>query len=190
MQRHRGTVWSRLAGVIKSTPRAKCWLIAVLTSCLPLAGVGASPAPAVSSDRLQVITEQGEVLVDTAAPPGARWCIKWNHSVAKFTVLDCYQNVAGTMQLERSHQPDFAAGLGHTIGRGEQVSDGKGGYWINAINEPVPNNRYALRVGSDAVNHRVVWQEGEHCNEVSLSAHASGQRVILQIIETAQPSVN
>lgn len=168
----------------------KCWLVAVLVLCLPLAGVGASPAPAVSSDRLQVMTEQGDALVDIAAPPGTRWCIKWNHSVAKFTVLDCYQNAAGVMQLERSHQPDFAAGLGHTLGRGEQVSDGVGGYWINAIDEPVPNNRYALRVGSDAVNHRVVWQEGDQCNEISLSAHVSGQRVTIQIIPTAPSSVN
>nr|WP_290839708.1 DUF1850 domain-containing protein [Halomonas sp.] len=190
MQRQRDIVRPRLAGFIKSKPRVERWLIAVLIVCLPLAGAGDTPAPAVSSDRLQVITEQGEMLVDTAAPPGTRWCIKWNHSVAKFTVLDCYQNVAGTMQLERSHQPDFAAGLGHTIGRGEQVSDGKGGYWINAINEPVANNRYALRVGSTDVDHRVVWQYDEHYNEVSLSAHASGQRVILQIIQAAPPSVN
>lgn len=162
----------------------------MLVVCLPLAGAGASPAPAVSSDRLQVLTQQGDVLVDTAAPPGMRWCIKWNHSVAKFTVLDCYQNVAGVMQLVRSHQPDFAAGLGHTVGRGEQVSDGEGGYWINAINEPVANNRYALRVGSKAVNHRVVWQDGDRYNEVSLSDHASGQRVTIQIISAAPPSVN
>lgn len=177
------TVWLRLSN-------SKRWLITVLCIGLPLAGAGAFPAPAVSSDRLQVMTEQGDTLVDIAAPPGARWCIKWNHSVAKFTVLDCYQNVAGVMQLERSHQPDFAAGLGHTLGRGEQVSDGAGGYWINAINEPVPNNRYALRVGSEAVNHRVVWQDDEQCNEVSLSAHAPGQRVTIQIIPTAPTSVN
>ena len=39
--------------------------------CLPLAGAGASPAPTMLSDRLKVVTEQGEVLVDIAAPPGA-----------------------------------------------------------------------------------------------------------------------
>ena len=156
--------------------------------CLPLAGAGASPAPAMLSDRLKVVTEQGEVLVDIAAPPGMRWCIEWNHSVKKFAVLDCYQNVAGVMQLERSHQPDFAAGLGHTVGRGEQVSDGEGGYWINAIDEPVPNNRYVLRVGAEVVNHRVVWLEDDHRREVSLSARASGQRVTIQLIESAPPS--
>ncbi|TVP46273.1 MAG: DUF1850 domain-containing protein [Halomonas sp.] len=160
----------------------KGWLLVASLICLPLAGAGATPAPAVSSDRLQVVTEQGDLLVDTPAPPGMSWCIKWNHSVKQFTVLDCYQNVAGRMVLERSHQPDFAAGLGHTLGRGEQVSDGEGGYWIEAINEPVANNRYALRVGSDAVNHRVVWHDGENCHDISLSDHVPGQRVTIQMI--------
>ena len=190
MQWQRGTFWSRLAGYPGIGAKLKRWLIAPLLICLPLAGAGASPAPAVSSDRLQVITEQGDMLVDIAAPPGMRWCIEWNHSVKKFAVLDCYQNANGVMQLERSHQPDFAAGLGHTVGRGEQVSDGEGGYWINAIDEPVANNRYVLRVGSEAVNHRVVWQDGDEHHEVSLSAPASGQRVTIQIAEPAPPSVN
>lgn len=183
MQRQRGTAGSRLA-------LAKRWLTALLMICLPLAVAGASPAPEVSPDRLQVVTEHGEMLVDIAVPPGMRWCIEWNHSVKGFTVLDCYQNVAGVMQLERSHQPDFAAGLGHTVGRGEQVSDGKGGYWINAIDEPVANNRYVLRVGAEAVNHRVVWLVGDSRWEVSLSDQASGQRVTIQLIKPASLSVN
>ena len=74
----------------------------------------------------------------------------------------------------------FAAGLGHIYGRGEQVSDGEGGYWINAINEPVANNRYVLRVGSTAVNHRVVWPSNEHTT-VSLSERAAGQRVTIEL---------
>ncbi|WP_235041416.1 DUF1850 domain-containing protein [Vreelandella profundi] len=155
-------------------------LVALLIACLPLAEVGASPASATPFMRLAVTTEQGDVLVDETVPLGGRWCIKWQHSVEHFTVLDCYRNVAGVMQLERSHQPDFAAGLGHIFGRGEQVSDGEGGYWINAIDEPVVNNRYLLRVGSPAVNHRVVWPDGEH-PQVSLSALAAGQRVTVQL---------
>lgn len=189
MQWQRGPVWPRVVGLV-ARAQLKRWLIVPLVICLPLAGAGASPAPAVSSDRLQVITEQGDMLLDIAAPPGMRWCIEWNHSVKKFPVLDCYQNADGVMQLERSHQPDFAAGLGHTLGRGEQVSDGEGGYWINAIDEPVANNRYVLRVGAKAVNHRVVWLEGDHRREVSLSDRASGQRVTVQIVESAPFSVN
>lgn len=157
-------------------------LMALFLLALPLAEAGASPASATASTRLAVVTEQGEVLVNEAAPAGSRWCIQWRHSVAKFTVLDCYRNVAGVMQLERSHQPDFAAGLGHSIGRGEQASDGQGGYWINAINEPVANNRYLLRVGSLAVNHQVVWPDDEHAT-VSLSDAAAGQRVTIQLME-------
>lgn len=157
-------------------------LMALLFLCLPFAEAEASSVSASMSMRLTVVTEQGEALVDEVAPAGSRWCIQWNHSVKLFTVLDCYRNAAGVMQLERSHQPDFAAGLGHTEGRGEQVSDGQGGYWINAINEPVADNRYVLRVGSPAVNHRVVWPDGEH-PPVSLSESASGQRVTIQLIE-------
>jgi hypothetical protein len=183
MQRQCDTVLSRFAF-------AKRLRTALLLMCLPLAGAGASLAPAISSDRLQVVTEHGEMLVDIAVLPGMRWCIEWNHSVKKFAVLDCYRNVAGVMQLERSHQPDFAAGLGHTVGRGEQVSDGEGGYWINKIDEPVVNNRYALRVGADAVNHRVVWRVGDQRREMSLSDHAAGQRVTVQLIKLPPPSVN
>ncbi|WP_447042987.1 DUF1850 domain-containing protein [Vreelandella sp. H-I2] len=156
-------------------------LVALLIACCPLAEAGASPASATALMRLAVVTEQGDVLVDEAMPSGSRWCIKWQHSVEHFTVLDCYRNAEGVMQLERSHQPDFAAGLGHIFGRGEQVSDGKGGYWINAINEPVANNRYVLRVGSPTVNHRVVWPDGEH-PAVSLSEYAAGQRVTIQLV--------
>ncbi|RUR29662.1 DUF1850 domain-containing protein [Vreelandella andesensis] len=156
-------------------------LMTLLFACLPLAEVGASPTSAIASMRLAVVTEQGDILVDEPMPSGGRWCIQWQHSVEHFTVLDCYRNAAGIMQLERSHQPDFAAGLGHIFGRGEQVSDGEGGYWINAIDEPVANNRYVLRVGSSAVNHQVVWPDGEH-SAVSLSEYASGQRVTIQLI--------
>lgn len=79
--------------------------------------------------------------------------------------------------LERSHQPDFAAGLGHIPGRGVQVSDGEGGYWIEDIDEPVPGNRYLLRVGSKDVNHRIVW----HDKVTSLSASVAGERVTIQL---------
>lgn len=157
-------------------------LMALLFICMPFAEAGASSASASASWRLSVTTEQGETLVDEQAPVGARWCIEWKHSVKHFTVLDCYRNVAGVMQLERSHQPDFAAGLGHVFGRGEQVSDGQGGYWINAIDEPVAHNRYLLRVGSPAVNHQVVWPDGEHPS-VSLSEQAAGKRVTIQLTD-------
>lgn len=108
------------------------------------------------ADWLQVSDQHGKPLVSLPMPEGAGWCLAWNHSVAGFEVLDCYRNRQGSMVLERSHLPDFAAGLDHVPGRGRQVSDGEGGYWIEDIDEPVPGNRYRLRVGAMAVNHRLV----------------------------------
>lgn len=151
----------------------------------PLAGAESTSAPANTFAFLVVTNEQGEQLFRTQMPEGARWCLKWQHSVEKFTVLDCYRNHAGVMKLERSHQPDFAAGLGHIYGRGEQVSDGQGGYWIEDIDEPVPGNQYVLRVGAPAVNHRLVWQHNGQTHNFSLSRRAAGERVTLRLIEAA-----
>ncbi|WP_084155660.1 DUF1850 domain-containing protein [Halomonas halocynthiae] len=105
---------------------------------------------------LQVMAPDDRLLVNIPMPDAAGWCLAWNHSVEGFTVHDCYRNQAGQMLLERSHLPDFAAGLDHIPGRGRQISDGQGGYWIEDINEPVPGSRYRLRVGSNKVNHRLV----------------------------------
>jgi hypothetical protein len=106
-------------------------------------------------------------------PEGAGWCVLWNHSVQGFPVEDCYENRGGRMVLARSHQPDFAAGLGHIPGRGRQVSDGKGGYWILDIDEPVPGNAYILRPGGPKVDHRLKTAT----EEVSLTALAEHKRV-------------
>ncbi|SHM06748.1 protein of unknown function [Vreelandella subglaciescola] len=133
----------------------------LLLGILLLIGL-AMPAQANSKERdgwnwwLQVAESDGELLVSMPMPVGAGWCLAWNHSVEGFTVHDCYRNQAGRMVLERSHLPDFAAGLDHIPGRGRQISDGQGGYWIEDINEAVPDNRYRLRVGSLKVNHRLV----------------------------------
>ncbi|TFH86067.1 DUF1850 domain-containing protein [Billgrantia azerbaijanica] len=130
---------------------------------------------------LEVIDAEGERLVSLAMPEGAGWCLEWNHSVEGFPVRDCYRHRDGRMVLERSHLPDFAAGLDHIPGRGRQVSDGEGGYWIEAIDEPVPGNAYRLRVGSMAVDHRLV-AEG---SRVSLSALAAGRRVTVRLTTAA-----
>ena len=106
-------------------------------------------------------------------PVGAGWCVLWHHSVKGFEVEDCYENRDGAMVLVRSHLPDFAAGLDHIPGRGRQVSDGHGGYWILDIDEPVPGNAYVLRPGLGPVDHRL--RVGEET--VSLSAAAPRARV-------------
>ncbi|WP_258801563.1 DUF1850 domain-containing protein [Halomonas sp. DQ26W] len=127
--------------------------------------------------RLEVRGEDGRPILVLPMPEGERWCLEWNHSVTGIRVQDCYRHLAGKMVLERSHQPDFAAGLGHVPGRGRQVSDGQGGYWIEDIDEPVPGNRYRLRVGSPQVNHRLLYEE----RRLSISDQAAGERVIIHL---------
>jgi len=115
----------------------------------------------------------GAEIAHLNVPEGQGWCVLWRHSVQGFEVEDCYENRDGRMVLVRSHQPDFAAGLGHIVGRGRELSDGEGGYWIEDIDEPVPHNSYVLRPGTMAVNHRLSAASGE----VSLSAVAPHARV-------------
>jgi hypothetical protein len=81
------------------------------------------------------------------------------------------------MVLVRSHLPDFAAGLDHIPGRGRQVSDGQGGYWILDIDEPVPGDAYVLRPGRAPVDHRL--RVGDQT--VSLSQAAPRERVRIEL---------
>ena len=94
---------------------------------------------------------------------------------------DCYENRDGRMVLVQSHLPDFAAGLGHIPGRGEQVSDGQGGYFILNIDEAVPGDAYILRPGLGPVDHRL--QVGD--TVVSLSAAAPRERVRIALIRNS-----
>ena len=129
-------------------------------------------APAEAAD-LTAKLQNGTEIARLPVPDGSGWCVLWRHSVQGFGVEDCYENRDGRMVLVRSHQPDFAAGLGHIPGRGRQVSDGAGGYWILDIDEPVPGDAYVLRPGSMAVDHRLRTEDAE----VSLSARAAHRRV-------------
>lgn len=139
----------------------------------------ATPADSarMSNIRLEAVTQGGNVLFSIPMQGDNRWCLLWNHSVAGFTVSDCFEIAGDVMYLVSSHQPDFAAGLGYIEGRGKLTSDGQGGYIITDMYEPVPNNSLVLRVGSTAVNHRV-WYQGK---ETSLSQFAAGQLVALRL---------
>lgn len=134
------------------------WRVRVkaLLAALLLGGLAPPALADCPSHELTVLDAQDRPLVRLPMPDGEGWCLAWNHSVEGFAVHDCYRNVGGHMVLERSHLPDFAAGLDHIPGRGRQVSDGQGGYWIEALDEPVPGDRYRLRVGSRRVDHRLV----------------------------------
>ncbi|MCW4152726.1 DUF1850 domain-containing protein [Halomonas sp. 18H] len=140
------------------------------------AGPAVAGAPA---HQLRVIDARGDLLVSLPMPPGAGWCLAWNHSVEGFTVHDCYRNRDGRMVLERSHLPDFAAGLDHIPGRGRQVSDGQGGYWIEGIDEPVPGDQYRLRVGDEAVNHRLVSHGEPSLRRLVQCGRSAGGEVVL-----------
>lgn len=131
----------------------------------------------VRAEVLSVTRDNGQPIAQVPMPAGAGWCVLWNHSVQGFQVADCYVNDAGRMVLKRSHLPDFASGLDHVPGRGRQVSDGRGGYWIEDIDEAVTGNGYALRTGGPKVNHRL--QVGEQV--ISLSAAARRERVWIRL---------
>jgi hypothetical protein len=122
--------------------------------------------------------EDGTEIARLEVPNGTGWCVLWHHSVEGFEVSDCYENRDGRMVLVQSHLPDFAAGLGHIPGRGEQVSDGAGGYFILNIDEPVPGDAYILRPGLGRVDHRL--SVGEQI--ISLSAVAPRERVRIALI--------
>lgn len=152
--------------MIKATGGA----LSALLLCLP-------PAETRAETLTAELAAEGKVLAQFDIPRGDGWCVLWRHSVQGFEVSDCYVNRGGDMVLDRSHLPDFAAGLDHIPGRGRQVSDGKGGYFIEDLDEPVPGNAYVLRPGSMAVDHRL--QVG---GEVfSLSAVAAHERVRISL---------
>lgn len=143
-------------------------LLALLCAGFPATG---------SADVLRASLPDGRVIAQMPVPDGGGWCVVWRHSVKLFEVQDCYVNIGGEMVLQRSHLPDFAAGLDHIPGRGRQVSDGQGGYWIEDISEPVPGNSYVLRPGRAPVNHRL----RNDAFEISLSDLAAGARVTLTL---------
>lgn len=130
---------------------------------------------------LEVVDPAGVVARRFPLADGQGWCLLWNHSVAGFTVRDCFAWRALHLVLTYSHQPDFAAGLGHIEGRGVLRDDGAGGYVIDGIDGPLPGNRLVLRVGSAAVDHRIEIAGAVH----SLSAVHAGQRIELRVAPAA-----
>ncbi|HEX7005199.1 MAG TPA: DUF1850 domain-containing protein [Trueperaceae bacterium] len=147
-------------------------LLALFTALLLLGSGGAVP-------HLRVTTQSGDVILDIPLADDPSWYIAWNHSVTGILVKDYYRYENGQMLLTQTHTPTFDAGLGHIPGRGRLESDGDHGYWIRDIDEPVPGNRYLLRVASTRVDHRVVHGGIAY----SLSERAAGQRVVVEVIE-------
>lgn len=151
-------------------------LLLSVTACAgPASQMEAKPGTVV--DHLEVIGADGTLLARTEVPRQTGWCLYWNHSVTGDGVIDCYVDDLGKMVLHRAYQPDFAAGLGHYPGRGILTSAEGGGYWIEDIDEPVRGNAYVLRVGSLAVNHRIVTDS----DEINLSKMAEHTRVTIRL---------
>jgi len=148
---------------------------AALLLLLPLVSI--PPRSATAEDLVATLADGSEI-ARLDVPEGSGWCVLWHHSVQGFEVSDCYENSAGHMVLAWSHLPDFAAGLDHIPGRGRQVSDGQGGYFILEIDEPVPGDAYVLRPGVGMVDHRL--QVGD--TVVSLSAIAPRERVRIALV--------
>ena len=146
----------------------------VLALALSIAGTAAADA------RIVVTDETGTLLTAFDVGDGGEWCLLWNHSVAGFPVRDCFVRRSSALVLDSSHQPDFAAGLGHYDGRGTMVADENGGYRIEAIDEPVPDNRLRVRVGSAAVDHRIEHAAGQF----SLSGVAEHRRVEIRLVDS------
>lgn len=147
---------------------------------LPLALVFFCPTGILAANpaRISVVDDAGRELAGFVIQPQEQWCLSWNHSVAGFTVRDCFVFDPPRLILDSSHQPDFAAGLGHTIGRGTMLSDGDGGYRIQSINEPVSGNRLRLRVGARSVDHRIEFR-GDF---ISLSELAEHRAVEIRLV--------
>ena len=145
--------------------------------CLPLVFVFGAWVCAQTA-FLEIKTDDGNLLYELALTRSSQWIMRWNHSVTGITVSDYYYWDGATLLLTDSHTPAFDAGLGHIPGRGVLQSDKERGYWITNINEPVPGNAYILRVGSSAVDHRIV-----HGNvSYSLSEVAANMRVRIEVV--------
>ena len=147
-------------------------LRAALFACLALAG-----SPLWAQSTLVVETPAGLTIGVLDFAPGQEICLTWAHSVTGGRVADCFENRSGTMVLSRSYLHDFAAGLGEIAGRGTVRTAATGGYWIDGINEPIPDNTLRLRVGAPRVGH--VLTDGTR--RLNLSARAAGASVRLRL---------
>ncbi|WP_157132863.1 DUF1850 domain-containing protein [Marinobacter algicola] len=153
--------------------RVCCLALSLLWGLWPTAASAQSKAVW----QLSVSDASQTSLVQLGLPEGGRWCLIWNHSVQGFPVTDCFRMEAGQLILDSSHTPDFAAGLGHTRGRGTLTSDDDHGYRIVDMQVPIPNNRLSLRVGALSVNHRIKVDS----RVVSLSRLAADKLVEIRV---------
>ncbi|TVS02719.1 MAG: DUF1850 domain-containing protein [Rhodobacteraceae bacterium] len=123
------------------------------------------------------ISVEGSVLRTLPLPEEQEICLRWAHSVTGGKVADCFENRAGQLVLTRSYLHDFAAGLGEIEGRGRLTSAPEGGYWIEDMDEPLPDNLLRLRIGATRVGHTL--SSGDI--DIPLSELAPGAQAILTL---------
>lgn len=133
--------------------------------------------PAAAPGATLEIAAPDRVLYSVDVAEGEGWCLRWFHSVTHGKVADCFVNDRGHMVLEKSYLHDFAAGLGEVEGRGRLVNAEGRGYWIEDIDEPIPQDTLVLRVGHAPVAHHVTLGE----QDLRLSDRAAGERVTLRL---------
>jgi hypothetical protein len=148
----------------------------LIAALLIPAGMPVAAPAGDTGQALRVLGADGAALALLPLASGGEFCLRWNHSVTGGKVADCFVIADGRMVLDRSYLHDYAAGLGEVAGRGVVRPAEGGGYWIEAIDEPVRGNRLLLRVGGRAVDHRLT----SGGRQIDLSDLAAGQRVILQ----------
>ncbi len=163
-------IFRRMGSLAGCLSRSLPWVL------LPMAVSAQSSSPW----QLSVSDSNQTTLVEISLPEEGHWCLVWNHSVQGFPVTDCFRMQEGQLMLDSSHTPDFAAGLGHTSGRGRLESDDMHGYRIVEMQVPIPNNHLWLRVGAPSVNHRIEADS----RLVSLSDLAADQLVKIRVQPT------
>lgn len=148
---------------------------ALLAAGLGAAGGAAAAAEAAEAPVLEVLDREGAVLARLALGTAGSFCLHWRHSVTGGAVADCFRAAGTGLVLERSFLHDFAAGLGEVPGRGVARAAAGGGYWIEGIDEALPDG-VTLRVGRAGVGHRIEADGGA----LDLSGMAAGRRVVLR----------
>lgn len=150
------------------------WLAGVLSwAVLPMTALAGNS----QAWELVVTGRDQATMARISLKASGQWCLIWNHSVQGFPVVDCFRVEDRTLILDSSQTPDFAAGLGHTVGRGTLTSDNQHGYRIVDMDVPIPDNTLRLRVGSLSVNHRIRVDS----RTVSLSGLAANQSVDIRL---------
>ncbi len=130
-----------------------------------------------------VITPQagGEPILALPLEVGERFTLHYIHSVDRAPIWDEHSvDRDGNIYIEQERLVMFGAGMGHWPGRGTLTSQGPYQV-IENIHEPI--GEFILRVGSDGVDHTIIWR-GKHMN---LSRIAAGRAVVVSARPVSLP---